>query len=198
MLSTCRSFRKWYKLATTKNYIKSCNYPTLLNSLVLIRQKQISLFGINFRTFCTAFKRKKLSLDLTERLRTLQIDYEKDPQNINNAYKYFKELNRVGLYQVVVRLYHKNNYDDTDKLKMQYDFAVDHLNQMRGLMNTNQLYPIFEDKNQNTTVTKYFAKRVFQLLWKSLGLFLFVFIVTMIIKNINSRSLLDVYNFDLK
>lgn len=118
--------------------------------------------------------------------------------NINSAYQYFKELNRVGLHQVVVRLYQKNNYEDSDKLKMQYDYAIDHLNQMRGLINSNQMYPIFEEKNQNTSVSKYLAKKIFQLLWKSFGLFVFVFIITMIIKNLNSRSLLDVYNFDLK
>lgn len=31
-----------------------------------------------------------------------------------------------------------------------------------------------------------------------MGLLVFVFIITTIIKNINSRSLLDMYNFDLK
>mmetsp|Transcript_36812 Transcript_36812/g.42329 ORF Transcript_36812/g.42329 Transcript_36812/m.42329 type:complete len:140 (+) Transcript_36812:300-719(+) len=102
------------------------------------------------------------------------------------------------MYQTVVRLYHKHDYDDSDKLRMQYDYAVDHLDQLRGLISPNQMYPIAEDKSQYTTVPRYLLKRVFQLLWRCLGLFVFVFIITMIIKNINSRSLLDMYNFDLK
>lgn len=103
---------------------------------------------------------------MTEKLRLLQINHEKDPKNISTAYKYFKELNRVGMYQTVVRLYHKHDYDDSDKLRMQYDYAVDHLDQMRGLINSQQLFTANEDTTQYQSVHKYLFKRVFQLLWR--------------------------------
>lgn len=135
---------------------------------------------------------------MTEKLRILQTNHEKDPKNTQAAYKYFKELNRVGMYQTVVRLYHKHEYDDSDKLRMQYDYAIDHLDQMRGLVNNMQFYPNAEDKSQYQSLPKYLFKRVFQLIWRWMGLFVFVFIATMIIKNINSRSLMDMYNFDMK
>lgn len=126
------------------------------------------------------------------------MNHEKDPKNINATHQYFRELNRVGMYQTVVRLYHKHDYDDSEKLRMQYDYAVDHLDQMRGLINAAQLYPAPEDKNQYQSIPRYLFKRLLQLIWRCAGLFVFVFIVTMIIKNINSRSLLDMYNFDIK
>lgn len=133
-----------------------------------------------------------------ERLRILQLNHEKDPKNIKATYLYFRELNRVGMYQTVVRLYHKYDYDDSEKLRMQYDYAVDHLDQMRNLITSAHLYPGPEDKSQYQSIPKYLFKRILQLLWRCAGLFVFVFIITMIIKNINSRSLLDMYNFDLK
>ena len=157
-----------------------------------------TIFRFNMRNFCTAFKKKKLNLELMERLRILQLNHEKDPKNIKAAYLYFRELNRVGMYQTVVRLYHKHDYDDSEKLRMQYDYAVDHLDQMRNLITSAHLYPGPEDKSQYQSIPKYLFKRILQLLWRCAGLFVFVFIITMIIKNINSRSLLDMYNFDLK
>lgn len=103
---------------------------------------------------------------MTEKLRILQTNHEKDPKNTQAAYKYFKELNRVGMYQTVVRLYHKHEYDDSDKLRMQYDYAIDHLDQMRGLVNNMQFYPNAEDKSQYQSLPKYLFKRVFQLIWR--------------------------------
>ena len=140
------------------------------------------LFGFNFRSFWVSFKTKKLNLELAEKLRILQAHYEKDPKNASAVYQYFRELNRIGMYQTVVRLYHKNDYDDSEKIRMQYDYAVDHLEQMRGVLNSNQLYQSIEDKSQHTSVPRYLFKKVFQLLWRCFGLFVFVFIITMIIK----------------
>ena len=107
-----------------------------------------------------------MSLELVERLRVLQSNYEKEPRNVKAAYQYFRELNRVGMYQTVVRLYHKYDYDDSEKLRMQYDYAVDHLYQMRGLMNAMQMYPGTEDKTQYQSIPRYLFKRVLQLLWR--------------------------------
>jgi len=125
-----------------------------------------SLHQFNFRTFCSPYAKKELSIELTERLRGLQKNYEKDPRNTTTAYLYFRELNRVGMHQTVVRLYLNNEYDDSEKLRMQYDYAVDHLDQVRGLMNSAQMYSGTEDKSQYQSVPKYLFKRVLQLLWR--------------------------------
>lgn len=96
----------------------------------------------------------------------LQNNHEADPKNVNSAHLYFRELNRVGMYQTVVRLYQKHDYDDSEKLRMQYDYAVDHLDQMRGLINAAQLYTVPEDKSQYQSVPKYLLKRLLQLMWR--------------------------------
>jgi hypothetical protein len=134
--------------------------------MLMNHMRPFSLYSVHMRAFCTPFKPKKLSLEMTEKLRILQLNHEKEPKNVQTAYKYFKELNRVGMYQTVVRLYHKYDYDDSDKLRMQYDYAVDHLDQMRGLLNSQQMFAGPEDKAQYQSITRYLFKRVFQLVWR--------------------------------
>ena len=134
--------------------------------MMMNSQRPLMFYGVNLRTFCTQYKTKKLSLELVEKLRNLQRTHESDPKNINAAYQYFKELNRVGMYQTVVRLYHKYDYDDSEKLRMQYDYAVDHLDQMRNLISAAQMYPGPEDKSQYQSIPKYLFKRLLQLLWR--------------------------------
>jgi hypothetical protein len=135
-------------------------------SQMMNRYSPMSLYGFPIRTFCTPYKKKKLSLELIERLRILQLNHEKDSKNVKAAYHYFRELNRIGMHQTVVRLYHKYDYDDSEKLRMQYDYAVDHLDQMRGLVNAGGAYSGTEDKSQYQSIPKYMFKRVLQLLWR--------------------------------
>jgi predicted nucleotidyltransferase len=68
---------------------------------------------------------------------------------------------------------------------------------MRGVI--NQSLENSGDSNQgNQKMSVYISKKLFHFIWRSMGLLLFTFVITMIIKNMNSRSLLDSYNFDLK
>ena len=41
----------------------------------------------------------------TDKLLTLQKNYERDPKNVDGAWEYFRELNRQGKYLTVIRLY---------------------------------------------------------------------------------------------
>lgn len=166
MLSKCRSLKNTYSIILRKQPMTYRNINPYRMTHMMNTYRPMSLYGFTFRSFCTPYKKKKLSLELIERLRILQLNHEKDPKNIKAAYHYFRELNRVGMYQTVVRLYHKNEYDDSEKLRMQYDYAVDHLDQMRGLINAAQMYPGSEDKSQYQTIPRYLFKRVLQLLWR--------------------------------
>ena len=179
MHSTWRSLRSWYRIAVRKPFLSAKTPSLFRNTFLMSRYKPLDLFGLNFRFLWVQFKTKKLNLELAEKLRILQANFEKDPKNVTAVYQYFRELNRIGMYQTVVRLYHKSEYGDSEKIRMQYDYAVDHLEQMRGILNSNQN---IEDKSQYTTLPKYLFKKVFQLLWRWCGLFVFVFIITMLIK----------------
>lgn len=135
-------------------------------TFLMHQYRPLSMHFMPMRNFCTPYKSKKMSLELVERLRVLQSNYEKDPRNIKAAYQYFRELNRVGMYQTVVRLYHKYDYDESEKVRMQYDYAVDHLDQMRGLLSAAHMYPGAEDKTQYQSIPRYLFRRVLQLLWR--------------------------------
>ena len=75
-----------------------------------------------------------MTVDDAKRLHRLQTEFEKDPQNVQNAYELFAELNRHGKYNTVIRLYDKHELafsstkdTYTDRMQSQYDFARDNL-----------------------------------------------------------------------
>jgi len=112
-------------------------------------------------------KVQNLPLETVETLRILQLNHEKDPKNINAAYRYLKELNRVGMHQTVIRLYHKYDYEDSDRrIQLEYEYAVDHIDQIKGMIMAAQMYPQMEDKGQNQSMPRYLFKKSFQLLMR--------------------------------
>ena len=50
----------------------------------------------------------EMTLEDVNRLHRLQTEFEKDPQNVQNAYELFAMLNRHGKYNTVIRLYDKH------------------------------------------------------------------------------------------
>ena len=130
------------------------------------RYRPFMMGQMTHRMFSQIYKPKSMGIEMLERLKILQNNHEKDPKNVQAAFMYFKELNRVGMYHTVVRLYQKQDYEGSDKLKMQYDYAIDHLDQVRGLVNASMLYTNNEDISQHQSVPKYLFKRIFQLIWR--------------------------------
>lgn len=127
------------------------------------------------------------------------MNHEKDPSNFRTAYKYFKELNRVGMHQSVIRLYHKYDYEEKDKkILLEYEYAVDHIDHIKGMVMSSQLNSESEDKSRPQSVGKYIFKKTMQFLLRCSYLFMLIFLMTMIVKNVTSKSLLDMYNFEIK
>ena len=50
----------------------------------------------------------KIEQNQIDKLLLLQKNFEKEPNNIEAAHEYFKELNRQGKFLTVVRLYQKH------------------------------------------------------------------------------------------
>lgn len=199
MLSKCRRFNWNYKVIVRPKNFRSPASSFYRMKYFTSKFNSLSLHQSQFRTFWFAHKTHNLSLESVEKLRIFQLNYEKDPTNPKSAWRYFKELNRVGMHQTVVRLYNNYDYEETDrKLMLEYEYAVDHIDQIRGMVMAAQMYPQGEDQSPHQSLPKYMFKKSVQLMWRCAGLFVFVFIVTMIVKNINSRSLLDMYNFEIK
>ena len=109
--------------------------------------------------------KNQLSLESTERLRTFQARFDQDPTNFQICHSYFRELNRNGLYQNVIRLYQKNQdyYQSIDKelstkLRHQYEYAIDHLDQysfiQQTLENNEQ-----SNTQHNTSFQSYFTRK---------------------------------------
>ena len=73
--------------------------------------------------------------------------YEQDPTNQKVAYKYFRELNRYGKHQTVIRLYNRyyDEYDKRisgstnlrDKIKEQFEYAEDTLYSVKRAVEEN-------------------------------------------------------------
>lgn len=74
-----------------------------------------------------------------EALLDYQKKFEADPNNVDNAFYYFRELNRNGKFQTVVRLYAKyelpyaynSNHRFYEKVKQQYTYAQENLESIR-------------------------------------------------------------------
>ncbi len=76
----------------------------------------------------------EMSLDDVQRLYRLQSDFERNPQNMQTAYDLFTELNRLGKFNTVMRLYdkyelafisHKEPY--AERMQAQYEYARDNI-----------------------------------------------------------------------
>ena len=82
-----------------------------------------------------------------KKLYWLENHYEQDPTNQKVAYKYFRELNRHGKHQTVVRLFNRY-FDDYDrrikgsgnlreKIKDQFQYAEDTIYSVKRAVEEN-------------------------------------------------------------
>jgi hypothetical protein len=76
------------------------------------------------RHFASGYYRS-LNDNPSEKLSEAQRKFENDPTNVDHAFYYFRELNRIGKFQTVTRLYTKyelpyaynSNHKNYEKLK---------------------------------------------------------------------------------
>lgn len=75
-----------------------------------------------------------MSIDDVQRLYRLQGDFEKEPHNMQAAYELFTELNKLGKYNTVMRLYDKyelvfvSQKDHfAERMQSQYELAKDNI-----------------------------------------------------------------------
>ena len=77
-----------------------------------------------------------------DKLLLLQKNFEKEPNNIEAAHEYFKELNRQSKFLTVVRLYRKNelnfrkNTTHSDNIYQQYTYAAETIESLEKAMKT--------------------------------------------------------------
>jgi len=159
--------------------------PTSMKS-IQSNLKASSLSLNQVRMFCKYYR--KITPDVMKKLYWLENHYDQDPRNQKTAYKYFKELNRQGKHNTVVRLYNKY-YDDydinvkgssilRDKLRDQFEYAEDTIFSVKRAIEENEeevILPDIPDKGKNTTTYKvidYGCKAVYWLLIVYVGLIL--------------------------
>lgn len=117
------------------------------------------------RQFCKYYR--KITPDVMKKLYWLENAYEKDPTNQKTTYKYFRELNRHGKHQTVVRLYNKyfDNYDTPikgiamfrDKIREQFEYAEDTIYTVKRAVEENEeevILPDMPDKGKKTVFYK--------------------------------------------
>ena len=124
----------------------------------------------------------KIEQNQIDKLLTLQKNFDSEPDNIESAHEYFKELNRQGKYLTVVRLYRKNelkfrkNSLHSDKIYAQYTYASETIESLEKAMKTPSSPYLSTDA---------YANDVSQLVWKKW----WKFVVRMIIVGLQLYAL---------
>ena len=82
----------------------------------------------------------KIDENQMDKLLLLQKNFENQPNNIEAAHEYFKELNRQGKFLTVVRLYQKHELNfrkssmHSEKIYQQYSYAADTIDSLETAM----------------------------------------------------------------
>ncbi|CDW88406.1 metalloprotease m41 ftsh [Stylonychia lemnae] len=145
---------------------------------------------------------KAITGENVTKLLQYQHKFEQNPQNIESAFYYFRELNRNGHYPTVVRLYNKhelsysisNQVKYFDKIRQQYEYAKENIESLRKNSGSNEFKSLNLKENlQNVFITKFFdfIKKV---IFVGVGFFAF----TMIFKQFDNKSFMENYKFDVK
>ena len=84
----------------------------LVSGSHILRQEPSQMHPVAKRNFSASIEQSTtMTLDQGRILHEYQERFEHDPNNIDAAYKLFRELNKHGMYLTVIRLYWKHELD---------------------------------------------------------------------------------------